>query len=124
MAAGRKKYETRGRLTHYRGDLVICSAKHKTSGLGDKLPYGFALCIVEVYDCVPTENFKLTTVLADTPYRLITMDEWVLGNYMGGRFVWLTRNCRKLKEPVPVVGRQGFWNLPPKTVDLINAQLT
>lgn len=143
MAIGIKQNETRGRLTHYRGDLVICSALRKAdiystdamlevwkcrdkvpgyhSNLGDlviNLPYGKALCMVEVYDCVPTERFQTT------PDRIeITRPEFLLGNYDFGRFAWRTRNLRALKDPVPVKGRQGFWNLPEDVVANIAAQL-
>lgn len=113
MAMGLKKNETRSWPTKHRGDLVICSAKkilteaeikatNKTvfDIWKENLPYGFALCVVEVYDCIPTE-FALG----------LSAIELNLGDYTPSRFVWITRNCRVLKEPIPIVGRQGIWNL-------------
>lgn len=120
MASGIKQNETRSWPTSYRGDLVICSAKRKPklSEVGPEdyqgaisLPYGFALCIVEVVDCVSTDMLVL---------RNLGSAEYELGNYGRGRYAWITRNCRKLKVPVPIKGQQGFWNLSPElTVQIL-----
>lgn len=72
------------------------------------------LCIVELYDCWPTERINGLREPIDDGER-------ELGNYGPGRFAWLTRNCRKLKTPVPVIGRQGFWTLPLETGVMIKA---
>lgn len=109
MALGKKKNETRGWDTNYRGDLVICSAKRKMDDVGldvccnagidlTQIRYGYALCIVELYDVLPT---------AKTPRDY---DEEALGDYSAGRFAWLTRNLRRI-EPFPVIGRQGFFEV-------------
>lgn len=62
MASGVKQNETRSWPTSYRGNLVICASKRKPSleECGDvatyaaamAMPYGAALCVVELYDCV------------------------------------------------------------------------
>lgn len=125
MASGMKRNETRHWATEYRGDLVICSAKRKPSReeAGEDfeaamaLPYGCALCIVELYDIVPTAAFHGATPLK------INQFEADLGNYTPGRFAWLTRNLRTLDPPVPVIGRQGFWNLPAEIVALIESSI-
>lgn len=133
MAYGTKRNETRSWPTEYRGDLVICSAKRKPTlqECGDAetfkfaltAPFGFALCIVELFECVPTDYFMLKADRAKLPLRTISIQEWELGNYAQGRFAWLTRNLRKFKEPVPVTGQQGFFNLPPDVESAIKAQL-
>jgi hypothetical protein len=73
MALGSKQIETRGRLTHFRGQLAICAAKKRwttrdipidvhrwmRNNLGSDnlenilvaLPYGKVVCVVTVYDC-------------------------------------------------------------------------
>ena len=104
MAIGAKVNETRSWPTSYRGDLLICSAKRKPSpeevGDGDlyrqamAMPYGYALCVVELYECRPTEAS--------------------LGDYTPGRFTWCTRNLRRLRQPLPMRGRQGLWALTPE----------
>lgn len=113
MCSGVKRNETRSWPTSYRGDLLICSAKRKPSleEVGDMatfetamaMPYGCALCVVELYDCVPTALFYGATPLK------ISEAESSLGDYTAGRFAWLTRNCRKLKRPMPILGHQGLW---------------
>ena len=125
MACGVKQNETRSWPTSYRGDLVICSAKRKPSlyEIGDiavhlmdlEMPYGFALCVVELYDCVPTDLFYGATPLT------ISQAESDLGNYTPGRFAWRTRNLRRLKQPVPLRGYQGIWNLDAETESSIRA---
>jgi hypothetical protein len=128
IALGLKKIETRPRRTHFRGDLVICSAKRPMNSDGfeladsfkiheSELVYGYALCVVDLYECIPA-------VVALTALRGVSAEsEIALGDYSHGRYAWLTRNCRKLKVPVPVIGHQGFWNLPAETVADIKAQL-
>jgi hypothetical protein len=78
-----------------------------------EVAYGCVLCVVELYDCVPTATFH-----GQTPVQ-VSEQEAALGNYTLGRFAWLTRNCRKLECPVPVIGRQGFWNLPADVEALV-----
>lgn len=140
MADYLKWNETRSRLTHFRGELAICSAKRNwTPGefgedvewlanrMGDlwlednKLkrpedrpllfPKGYVLCVVTVHDCKPTDGLKVSPL------------EKILGDYSSGRFAWLTRNCRPLKKPVLVRGRQGFFNLPPAVESEVRKQL-
>ncbi|SRR5881394_77488 len=113
MASGAKRIETRSWPTSYRGDLLICSAKRKPK-FGEcpdfvlancgQLPFGFALCIVELYDCWPTERVNELR-------QSIGKAERDLGDYAPNRFAWLTRNCRTFQEPIPIVGRQGLWKL-------------
>ena len=132
MALGLKGNETRGWETSYRGDLAICSAKRKmTRDEGEtfeilvqpdappayRVVYGCVLCVVELYDCVPTEAFH-----GPSP-RVISDCEAYLGNYALGRFAWLTRNLRRLKTPVPVVGQRGLWVLPPDVTAQVTANL-
>jgi hypothetical protein len=122
MAAGLKKNETRNWPTSHRGDLVICSAKHPLDDVAVQvarehcifsMPLGYALCVVELYDCVPTD--QLPGQMADK--------ELSLGDYTPGRFAWFTRNLRRLRNPVPLTGHQGFWMLPEETWKLISDQL-
>ncbi len=143
MAIGAKKNETRGRPTHFRGDLAICAAlkrprpvdlpidvhnwmrTHLEGGedlkkiLAD-LPYGKVVCVVRVYDCKP--GFPLWQAgLSD--------NEAILGCYHDqgwpcNRFAWMTDNLRALKEPVPVTGSQGFFNLPADVEAQVLAQIS
>jgi activating signal cointegrator 1 len=142
MAVGAKTIETRSRRTHYRGELAICATKHwdveceemLALGLVQKsllplfpggdtqvfsfgLPYGAVLALVDLSACHPVEEF-------DGHQNAVTFfKEFLLGDYSDGRFAWLTSNLRRLKEPVPVRGRQGLFNLPPDVEAQVRAQL-
>lgn len=131
MRLGKKANETRSWPTSYRGDLVICAAKKKmTKDDFDTLhiiveppnpksfvpPYGCALCVVELFDCLATD--PCSKFVKD-----LSFTEFQLGNYDYGRFAWRTRNLRPLKEPVPIVGRQGLWTLTPDEEKAVRAQL-
>lgn len=128
MEEGIKRVETRSWPMHWYGDLVICSSKRKLDALGYEvaiqngvpvigLLYGFALCVVEIYDCVPTGDALPALKAAGA------VAEMDLGDYTPGRFAWLTRNCRRLALPVPVVGRQGLFDLPADVEAKVRAQL-
>jgi hypothetical protein len=134
MQVGAKKNETRNRPTNIRGDVAICATK-KWDGsafpyecalkahsalrdfIGKDLPHGFVLCVVEFYDCMPVE-VAIRRGLAGAGDK-----EIFFGDYSDGRYAWLTRNCRRLKTPVPVKGRQGFFFLSTGVESEVKAQL-
>lgn len=127
MACGAKTIETRSRRTHYRGQLAICASKYwddKCAEVAEKakklgylnfytgytsieVSFGKVLCIVDLHDCWAT---PLLTMSFKTVFKA---DEWEFGDYSPGRWGWLTRNAFRLETPVPVIGRQGFFNLTP-----------
>ena len=140
MASYLKWNETRSWSTSYRGELAICAAKRNwmpgefgddvewlANRMGDlwlhenKLkrpedrpllfPKGYVVCVVNLHDCQPVDDLKVSPL------------EKVLGNYAVGRFAWLTRHCRPLKNPVPVTGRQGLFNLPAEVEKKVREQL-
>ena len=133
MAIGAKTIETRGRSTFVRGDVAICSCAALTyqqynSWVSPEmqkafrehgltrfwgLPAGMVLCVVDLYDCVR----------ADIVSSVKPFGEEAFGDYSPGRFAWATRNLRKLKEPVPVKGKQGFFFLPADVEAKVKAQL-
>ncbi len=139
MAIGVKKNETRSWPTSYRGELAICSSKHvwktevpdgavpalrvlwehrtdfpfyagNVKDLYDALPRGRVVAVVRLDDCVGTVHG-----FSDL--------EKALGDYTYGRAVWRTTQLRRLKEPVPVVGRQGLFDLPPEVEAAVRRQL-
>ena len=126
MAWDLKRNETRSWPTAYKGALAICSAARKMTK--DEVrtfdfirsiqpaitapTYGSVLCIVEIYDCVGTLSIQG-----------ISQWEARLGNYTPGRFAWRTRSVRKLREPLPIKGQQGLWELTPSVVAEIVSRL-
>lgn len=138
MALNLKKFETRGKAIAHRGELAICSAKRRlkpyhlspelrhwleangerfgsrysVGQLLDHLPHGKVLGVVDLKGCLPTWTLDS---LSD--------QERLFGNFEAGRFGWATDNLRRLKTPVPVVGRQFLFNLPPDVEKLVREQL-
>ncbi len=141
MAYALKRNETRSRQTRYRGDVVICAGLRRprfdevnseimfalaeiynaTKGVNgtfaevlDWLPLGKALCTVEVFDCVSTDLFEVVDQLGKPAKQGnygITPLERAAGDYTPARYAFRTRNVRFFKTPVPVVGKQGLFNL-------------
>lgn len=130
MAVGAKTIETRGRLTHIRGDVAIHSAMKIVDEIplelqrvlldyeleGIVLPLGEIVAVVEIYECWTTEHL----INLSHPLRRV---EIKCGDYSPGRFGWATRNLRRLNKPVPCKGRQGFFNLPADVEAKVKAQL-
>ena len=120
MARGDKRNETRSWAISHRGDLLICSAKRRPTrdetgsenfDAAMALPYGFALCVVEVFDCRGVEW------VAGRPE--FTQLERELGDYTPGigRYAWLTRNLRTFTRPFPVRGAQGLFGVPDDVIE-------
>lgn len=114
MALGLKVNETRSWPTSWRGDLLICAAQRRmgpeeqdvyerwvqpAAGEGYVMPYGCAVAVVRVAECGKTETLAPGAV------------EGALGNYEPGRFAWVTTDLRRLKAPLPVKGRQQFFEV-------------
>lgn len=138
MAEGVKKIETRHWATSYRGLLAIHAAKLWEANNADtlnldpfKIAFGIAkhddpftwaekflvfgaiVCVVRLVNVVPTELGAMQDWQSEIPF----------GNFSRGRFGWVTSDLVKLKNPIPVVGRQGLWVLDDETVDQIAIQL-
>jgi len=141
MAVGAKEIETRSWCTGHRGELVICASKKRhrpgeipavveywlrryakdldlpTPALFQEmmaaLPYGQAVAVVDLTDCIPTA------------YVRASMMEHDLGDYsLGlGRWAWRTENCRRLKKPVRIHGYQSVWRLSEAEESLVREQL-
>lgn len=141
MALGLKRNETRGRRCKWRGDLCIHSGMRaipwedyptpvKELGYPSPIefwPGGAILCVVDLYDCVPTEYIERPS---DFPLLLhrglveLSPTERALGDYSRGRFALLTRNLRVLKRPVPCRGQQAVpWTVPPEVEAEVRRQL-
>jgi hypothetical protein len=97
--------------------------------MGDKqdletlLPFGAVVAVCDLIDVKPTDQFTLAEVR--TPRypggsgRPGTWDTWTeeqLGDFSLGRFGWILGNVRPLEKPVPVLGRQGLFNIPDNQV--------
>lgn len=118
MANGSKLIETRSWPTEHRGLIAIHAAKHvERSVLLDPvfeqrlcdatLPTGCIVAVVDIYDCRGVEWI----CHGHEGFSELERD---FGDYTPGRgrYGFLTRNLRKLKNPVVCRGFQKIWNLP------------
>jgi hypothetical protein len=98
IASSQKTIETRTWSTNYRGDLLICSSKKPRIE-----PAGFALCIVELYDC-----------------RLMRIEdqESACCSIYQGAYSWFLRNIRKLLNPFPVKGALSIYEVDISDCDI------
>jgi activating signal cointegrator 1 len=134
VALGLKTIETRSRLTWHDGELAICAAQKKSIELVDTLeilrssnleiakgfadlefldlPFGAVVAVANLQECVRTDMISN-----------LTPTERALGDYTPGRYGWVLRDVRRLKTPVPVIGRQFLFSLPASVEAKVRAQL-
>lgn len=81
------------------------------------LPFGAVVAVCTLADCRPSESFTVGEL--ETPRQpdrnaghLYKWTERQMGDFSPGRFGWVLTDVRRLPEPVPFVGRQGFFNVP------------
>ncbi len=131
MAIDKKRFETRSWPTSYRGPLAIHAAKRwnpqlellcttepfKSIIIGELgqlhygnleayLPFGQIIAVVDLLDCQ-----KITMA----PMNMPSSHEFAFGDYTIGRYVWQTRNVRRI-NPMPYKGQQGFFDIPDSLV--------
>jgi len=68
----------------------------------DSWPYGYALAIGNLVDCIPTEEAIKRQL---DPYEL------VFGDYTPGRFAWIFEDMEPIERPFPVIGRQRLFEI-------------
>lgn len=67
----------------------------------EDIPRGVALGVVDLVDCKRTEDLKQWEIAK----------ELLFGNFERGRFAWKLENVRPLKNPIPVKGERGFFQV-------------
>jgi activating signal cointegrator 1 len=103
-----KRFETRGRKTHIRGLVAIHAAKKLMDEEGAEIAeqyglkpqYGKIVGIVDLTDCIPSEQFG---------ELLLHPEEIVTGDFSDGRYAWEMKVKEKFENPIPAKGQQGFW---------------
>lgn len=83
------------------------------------LPYGAIVATCEIVDCRTTGSFKLEEVMArrfEEGYdggvsELHSWNENMFGDFALGRFGWILKDIKRLKVPIPAIGRQGFFEV-------------
>lgn len=100
IARGEKTVETREWETHYRGPLLICSAKRWALGNEamdpNEFPLGMALCTAVLVDChrMGPDDVRLSQCAWNTEL-----------------YAWVLADIRRI-EPFPVRGMPGLFNVP------------
>lgn len=110
-----KRIETRGWDTKYRGPLAIHAAKrwsrnqiefttteHALGRLPARVPLGAIVAVCELVDVQYTVDLETQ----------VSAIERLYGDYEPGRFGWILDNVRALAEPIPYLGKQGFFSVP------------
>ena len=130
IAHGHKRFETRGWRTHYRGPIAI-HAGLKSDFQTIKmlainytrfwheitpLPTGCIIAVAELISCrkvVSSGRERGSGIAWLEDGYMILGNEVDFGDYTPGRYAWELANIHRLKEPIPVRGRQGLWNWEP-----------
>ncbi len=131
VALSLKPWETRPWLTHYRGPLVIHASlkefdyRHYDMGYFTEvcmrlshakcpqyaLPYGCAVCVVDLVDCVPTGKVR---------GRIGQYEFWGdfrdVGDDGKKRYAFKLENPRKLWPRPKVRGGQKFFEIPDEVL--------
>lgn len=118
IALGLKKVETRSWSTPYRGPLVIHAAKKwtgelkglhkemraKYTQLPEDLPFGKAVCVVELKDCRVMDR-EWISEQSET--------ELLFGDWRVGRYGWILENPRLFLKgrDMSMRGRQSLWSV-------------
>lgn len=128
IVEGRKRYETRGYATSYRGLLAIHAssalpafARQTAAELGidvDPLPRGAVIGVVRLIACYRTETVATMSerlIVVPREGRLLqvpplTARERRLGDWAPGRWAWLVEVAERFAEPIPARGSLGLWS--------------
>lgn len=119
IAIKRKLYETRSWPTRIRGTVAIHAAKTWTSDLRydaenfeedlglergalTGCPRGAVVCVADLTSCV---------LMDEELVRSVGCQERMVGGWGPGRYAWKLENVRRLREPLPAKGRQGFFTV-------------
>jgi len=106
IARGEKTIETRWWRTTHRGDLLICSTKRPSF---PSLPCGFAVAIVDVWDCLPycTDHARAAGFDENAAAVMSDLEKQNKGQFWS----WMLRDIRRITTPFAVRGRQGFFEV-------------
>ena len=118
------KFETRTWRTKYRGQLAIHTSKKidkavcnhiaiqkllgKHGYMKEDLPTGKIIAVCQLVNCLKViENNQTWAVLEDG--RIVSGNDYFLGDYRVGGFAWEVENMKKLEEYIPAKGHLGIW---------------
>lgn len=92
-------------------------------GWSQRLPYGALLCtatLAGAYQVAPLDSSRVRIIYSlpgsADPNRFIAIDPY--GDFSSGRWIWALTDVETLIKPIPVTGRQGFFNWGNDNVDV------
>lgn len=90
--------------------------------LWEVLPFGAIVAVGNLIDCVPVETITLGDIEEirrpdGEKGDILAWTERQMGNYDRGRYAWIFNAINPLKEPIPFVGRQGFFNVSDEILE-------
>lgn len=121
--AGLKWHETRHWPTRVRGAVAIHAAKRIDrenaphdlcvfewgADWAEDMPTGCVVAVAELVSCLSTDALI---------GREMPECDALSGNFAPGRFAFRMENVRPLREPIPLIGRQGFFRwLAPEDLE-------
>ena len=129
---GEAKYETRSWRTNYRGPLAIHTSKKidkailnhvaiksllgKHGYTEENLPTGMIIAVCKLENCLKvTENNQTWALLDDG--RIVSGNDYFIGGYPVGGYVWEVRDMQMLDEFIPAKGKLGLWEHEIITMD-------
>lgn len=118
------QYETRSWRTHYRGPIGIHTSKKvdkavlrhvaiksllgKHGYTEDNLPTGLIIATCQLINCLRVvENNETWAVLEDG--RIVSGNDFFVGGYPVGGYVWEVQGMKMLENPIPAKGKLGLW---------------
>lgn len=125
IALGEKRFETRSWSTTYRGPLLICASKVglptvkiidimvRARITANDLNPDRAVALVDLTDIYRADDL----LHVDRFYGLLGDKEKFYGDFSPGRFAWKFENIRRFKNPFPVRGKQGLFEIPDKLIE-------
>lgn len=131
-ASGLKIHETRGWSTSYRGFVAVHASKTKDAAdhfdrwANDEgydrirpLAFGAIVGVVDLVDCKYTGDG-----LAKPPWvDALSRTERLFGSFGRRRFGWEAKDAILFREPIPMRGKQGLFDLAPEFEAVVREQM-
>lgn len=126
-----KKIETRSWRTNFLGEIAICASQKKSATMReffDTVTGGYTAVSIAFsnemlihFDQLPFGAVGDIEFWSDS--KAVGKVERLFGDYSPGRYGWVLDQVERLRKPVPVIGRQGIFNLPDDVEQKVRAQL-
>jgi hypothetical protein len=143
VAIGENSIETRSWGTRHRGPLAIHAAKGfprdarelarlspyrqalARHGYSDAaaLPLGAVIAVAALEDVMRFDRKSMTEVRSRAQKGELPQYEADFGDFSAGRYGWILKDVRPLREPIPARGMLGLWEVPRELESAIERQL-